>query len=756
VKAAIVKQGSMMRMNRRRERVILVAALLALALFLPVYVTAQDYLPPGLIVTAAPYLSVAFGEYDDRDVSLFGAGAELSALAGIGGPLYGGGRVGVTRNGFRNLSSGLTMVSVYGSAGIFLSERPSLGIVAEAGAGFKLGLSSVADTAFGIGVRADVGADSAFGDRFRVGARLGYEYWVGRQHGITLSVTAAFVRTPEPQAPSRPEQEARPQVVEEEPDDGADEVVQADDDVPSTDAESFAVQSDDHISVTALHLERIFPVFYKYYNKNPLGEISIRNDSRQVVREIEVAFNVPGYMDAPRRVAGPDQLLPGASVTVPVTALFADTIMNVTTATVATAQIAVMYEADGEGRTFSLDEVLDIAERNAMTWDDNRKAAAFVTYNDPALQIVARGAASVVRDSGYALVNEPLRYAMGIYEALRIYGLQYIVDPKTPYVELSRQEEAIDYLQFPGVTIQVRGGDCDDLSICYAAALQAVGYSAAFVTVPGHIFAAVDTGLTPQRARHEFSSRIDDLIVLDDKVWIPVEMTILSEGFLQAWERGAKQWREYAARGEAELYPVSVAASVYEPAGLRDDYYRPTPPDPDEVRRAFRSRMNRYIDLEILPQVAELQEQIARSNNDPRQINRLGVLYARYGLNDRARTQFELILEASPRHIGALVNLGNLDFLEARYEEALDYYTRAEAAAPENATALLGVARANHELENYGSASRAYIVVKELDPALADRFSYLDFRGEDAARAAELARVTDLVVWEEEDLVPAE
>jgi len=87
--------------------------------------------------------------------------------------------------------------------------------------------------------------------------------------------------------------------------------------------------------------------------------------------------------------------------------------------------------------------------------------------------------------------------------------------------------------------------------------------------------------------------------------------------------------------------------------------------------------------------------------------------------------------------------------MESSFEQALDYYERAGSAAPDNAAALLGVARANHELENYGTVSRAYGRLKTLDAALADRFAYLDFRGEDAARAAEMTRVTDIVIWEE-------
>lgn len=161
--------------------------------------------------------------------------------------------------------------------------------------------------------------------------------------------------------------------------------------------------------------------------------------------------------------------------------------------------------------------------------------------------------------------------------------------------------------------------------------------------------------------------------------------------------------------------------------------------------------MTRFIDREIFPQVADLQSRIDSSGDDARYINRLGVLYGRYGLNDRARSQFERVLERDPAHGGALVNLGHLYYLAGDMNPALAYYERALAAAPDNPRIVLAVARAHHELENYGLVSRHYEHLSRLDPELAIRFSYLDFRGEEATRAAEIANITRVVVWEEEE-----
>ncbi len=60
------------------------------------------------------------------------------------------------------------------------------------------------------------------------------------------------------------------------------------------------------------------------------------------------------------------------------------------------------------------------------------------------------------------------------------------------------------------------------------------------------------------------------------------------------------------------------------------------------------------------------------------------------------------------------------------------------------------MARAGHELENYGTVRESYEKLKLLDPELAERFACLELRGEEASRAAEINEVTEVVVWDEE------
>jgi len=96
------------------------------------------------------------------------------------------------------------------------------------------------------------------------------------------------------------------------------------------------------------------------------------------------------------------------------------------------------------------------------------------------------------------------------------------------------------------------------------------------------------------------------------------------------------------------------------------------------------------------------------------------------------------------------VNLGNLRLREKRVEEALGFYQRAAKVAPHDPLVLLGLARSNHELQNYGIVKTEYEELKLRNPELAAQFAYLRLQGEEATRAADSSRAAEILVWGEE------
>jgi tetratricopeptide (TPR) repeat protein len=499
--------------------------------------------------------------------------------------------------------------------------------------------------------------------------------------------------------------------------------------------------------VEAISFENIFPVFFKYYDDHPIGKASMKNSGSTAVTDISLSVLVKQFMDAPKECTVPRELKGGESLPFDLYALFTEKVLEVTEGTKVAVEMQMNYRVEGNWYTQTQVETMRMQFRNAMTWDDDRKASAFITARDPTIMGFAKNVSSAVKGRASKTVDANLLVGLAIHEALRLYGLSYQVDPRTPYVEFHDRKQEVDFLQFPRETLNYRAGDCDDLSILYAALLESLGVPTAFITVPGHIYIAFALTMGAEEAQNSFS-KPDELILMEGGAWVPLEVTEREGGFLSAWQRGAKEWREFAPRNQAGFYPNAESWRFYEPAALPGGTGQVAIPSEEQLVRAYQQEVSRFVDREIYPQVEELQGKIKTSNAQASWVNKLGVLYARYGLNDKAKVEFERILRRE-EYTPALVNMGNLLFQQGELERALEYYERASRKEPENAKVLLCAARVNHELENYGSAQKLYAKVKALDPRLAERFVYLELKGEEASRAAEAGAAREAMLWVE-------
>jgi tetratricopeptide (TPR) repeat protein len=502
-----------------------------------------------------------------------------------------------------------------------------------------------------------------------------------------------------------------------------------------------------NLKIPEIRLEPVFPVFYKYYDSNPLGAATIQNQENGPIGDVKVSLFVNQYMERPKLCGTLKELKRLQEVSVPLYSLFTDKILAVTEGTKVSAELTVEYTYMGKDLKKSQVESLRVYDRNAMTWDDDRKATSFVTARDPTVLLYARNVTSVVRERvNSKAINENFRTAVGLFESLGVYGISYVPDNKTPFTETYQNKQTIDYLQFPAQTLYYKGGDCDDLSILYAALLESVGVRTAFITIPGHIYIAFDPGMSKEEARNTFQNP-DDLIFTENEVWLPVEVTEVRSGFAKAWQLGAKQWRENAARGSAALLQVREGWKVYEPVGYAIENQAVSLPPLEDVARRYQVSLEQFVKNEIAAQVKRLRELLEASPDEPSLRNKLGVVYARYGFFNDAETEFTRAI-SRVEYVPSILNLGNLYFLREDYPRALAFYTRAQQQSPDNPSVLLAVARVQHEMENLPAAHEAFAKLQEKDPKLASRFAYLGADAGETARAAS-SQLRETAVWDE-------
>ena len=115
---------------------------------------------------------------------------------------------------------------------------------------------------------------------------------------------------------------------------------------------------------------------------------------------------------------------------------------------------------------------------------------------------------------------------------------------------VSDRRATVDYVQFPKETIDLQGGDCDDLSVCLSSLFESIGIQTAFIDYKpddgiGHVSLLLNTKLTPNESSlitiNERKFLIRKNYTGIEEVWIPLEVTSLTN-FNKAWELGANKF----------------------------------------------------------------------------------------------------------------------------------------------------------------------------------------------------------------------
>ncbi len=320
------------------------------------------------------------------------------------------------------------------------------------------------------------------------------------------------------------------------------------------------------LQIGLTELNPVFPVLYSWYENNSFGKIEITNKEDSSITDVTVSFFQPQYMAHAKECATFKRIKCDETVSVDLYAFFNEQMLELREKTDTSSYIIVNYSRLGKklSQSYALD--VPVYGRNNMSWDDDRRAAVFVSSKDPAAMQFAKYTASIVRDNLCIDVPVNIQYAIGIFQALNEFGLNYVVDPSSAF-EDNVGTSSIDFLQFPYQTLMYRGGDCDDLSILVCSLFEAVGIDTAFITVPGHIFMAFDSGLTPEQAKTIFKNR-SEYIVDDGKVWMPLEITLSDEGFYRACRYGAREWNAAEAKGAAALYKMHDCWKIYQPISV--------------------------------------------------------------------------------------------------------------------------------------------------------------------------------------------
>jgi len=288
--------------------------------------------------------------------------------------------------------------------------------------------------------------------------------------------------------------------------------------------------------------------FYPFEPEDTIGRIWLKNITNK-----PVLLKVKLYADKYIGKNGTDvinnlQLEPMQRKSAPLRRIvFTDEVLGITKLQTVEATIEVIDVTHESRRKAKASASLQIHSRNNTKLDDIAKLASFISPENKAVREFALGVLKLYKSElEETPLNQNLYKAMLLFDAL--YGMNYAIDSNIPYGsgqkdEIKFPEEMLRELTLFSQKVSqstkeeqaVGFGDCDDSTALYCALLEASGIHTALIQQPGHVLMAFDVGgLTLERAQElEIPDKFYESI--GGYVWIPIETTLIKEGFVKAW-----------------------------------------------------------------------------------------------------------------------------------------------------------------------------------------------------------------------------
>jgi DNA-binding beta-propeller fold protein YncE/tetratricopeptide (TPR) repeat protein len=455
------------------------------------------------------------------------------------------------------------------------------------------------------------------------------------------------------------------------------------------------------VEISTVTLGDIFAAKYKWYLKNPVGSVSVTNNLNVPFLNVKVTFKLKDYMDF-----GFDteikKLEPRQTVQIPLIATLNNKVLEVTEDTPIQAEFSLNYFERGESRTASLTKPLRLYSRNAITWDDTRKIANFITFKDEPVKNLKPAVTAEFKNRKAAALNPKVVKAMRVWNALAESGIKFAANPANPF-ETAHDDPnfPVDYTQYPRDTLKRKTGQCSDLTSLYAALLIDNEIRVALLDYPGHITLMFDTeaddaleaGLPP-----------DLLVPYDGTMWVPVEVTYVGKPFTEAVSKAAYAYKAEADKGRVKVVDLDKAFEEYEPVTMPPADFGSAMPETAALQKRYDEQVGALAKERYLLLKKAYQDQLAQNQNDVSARLQLGIAEYQYGEREAAVADFDKVLALEPKNAAALNNIGSVAFVKGDYVEAEKRFLESAEADPQDASVWLNLVKTAVKLQKADGA----------------------------------------------------
>lgn len=420
------------------------------------------------------------------------------------------------------------------------------------------------------------------------------------------------------------------------------------------------------VEIKDVIFDPIYPSLQEYYKKNPIGVVKLFNNRSMPITNIELKVFIPQIMDTESRVRIPSLIANENYVQ--------QIIVNLNRRVFEYSRelnprISITYSLDDSTYSFDYNTArIQILQDKAMNWSNRRQLAAFV---NPADNIMRTFVSSVIMQSfdtnTHTDLNQNILKALQVYSFYRANSVRYNQDPSSA----NREDTQIDFVQYPFQTLNAKGGDCEDLVVLFAASLEAIGVETGFLDLPVHVIPVIDTKMSIDDILNS-GLAVEHFINLHDTYWLPLESTVLSSAdFITSWLSARKQYDETLGSGVfPEIFRFNEIHRQYPPAQFSSlidaNLYRET----GKARAFFMEDKGRILQMSQISQEQEFLETLRRYPNNMTVKNQ----YARWSFSKGKTQQAERlwleVLQREPTNFSAQVNLGNLYYIDNRFDLA--------------------------------------------------------------------------------------
>ena len=469
------------------------------------------------------------------------------------------------------------------------------------------------------------------------------------------------------------------------------------------------------ITKTTVAHNPIFRSLHRYYESEPFVKVGLKNISDEDL-PVNVSLFVPTMMDNPHSETV--TLPPKSEEEYDIGVSFSSDVLTSKKATfdnLVQPEVKVSYKQGGEEKLAQKKmESSYVLGKGKLTWSNPDMIACYVTPADAVVDKFSRNFIQYytpVLNEYFGRSN--LGRAIILYDALGTHGLVYNIDLETPFLDIADDKSAFDTVKYPGDMLRDKIGDCDDLTALFGSLLANLGIESMFLDVfkpgAGHIFLMFDSGIKPDDVSKYFLDE-NEVVVLNDKVWIPVEATLVGKPFFSAWKQGSLKYNEMKAENYVNAISVKEASAKY----LAGSHITPDMPMPtiDGINDLLKEDIKQYgMWLEQIVYNSVGSKLIAAEDYYD-----AGVKYMEFKRFKEAVEMLETAINMKPVFPDAINTLGVCYTKLEDYPKAIEFYEEALQQAGEHAGYMLNIAITQFMLGNKGLAKQKYDEVVMIDP----------------------------------------